>query len=72
MADLESIGHKSLAEMTTDEALEHLRQIRQNRIAPAKPRKQQSSRAKSKATVTKSAKSLTPEELVDLLTLLEE
>ena len=37
MADLESLGYKSVSEMSTDEALEVLRQIRLSRRIPDKP-----------------------------------
>lgn len=36
MADLNDLGYKSITDMTTDEAIEHLRQIRLSRRVPVK------------------------------------
>lgn len=39
MADIDDLGYKSVSEMSTDEAIEMLRQIRLNRRTPAKTKK---------------------------------
>lgn len=39
MADLNDLGYKSITDMTTDEAIEHLRQIRLSRRVPVKTTK---------------------------------
>ena len=36
MADLSDLNYKSISDMTTDEAIEHLRQIRLSRRIPVK------------------------------------
>ena len=40
MADLDSLGYKSIIDMETDEAIDTLRQIRLSRRIPDKPKKQ--------------------------------
>jgi len=47
MTDLDDLNYKSISEMTRDEAIEHLRQIRLSRRIPVK---------KSKKTTTKKKK----------------
>lgn len=39
MADLESLGYPSIIDMSNDEAIDALRQIRLSRRVPEKPRK---------------------------------
>lgn len=59
MADIDDLGYKSISEMTPDEAIEYLRQVRLSRRVPVKSRK--ASKAKStkakKAAVPKPTKS---------------
>lgn len=63
MADLEDLGYRSISEMSTDEALEHLRQIRLSRRTPTKS---------SKVTTKKSAPSakVSADQAAELLALL--
>lgn len=50
MADLDSLGYKSLTEMTVDEGIEHIRQIRLSRRIPVKkPKKTTTTKKKAKA-----------------------
>ena len=48
MADLESLKKKSISEMSPDEAIEHLRQIRLSRRIPVKKVQRSTSRAPTK------------------------
>ena len=57
MADLESLGYKSISEMTPDEAIEHLRQIRLSRRVVKK--------ATKKYTTKKAKKEKLPEVSAD-------
>lgn len=67
MANLEDLGTKSISEMTTDEAIEYLRQIRLSRRTPAKQAKK---RATKKARSKKPNK-LTATQAANLLKQLE-
>jgi len=49
MADLESLGYNSISDMSIDEALEHLRQIRLSRRIPDKKFKTTRKDVKKKA-----------------------
>ena len=65
MADLESLGRKSITDMSTDEAIDMLRQIRLSRRIPVK-KAPTSKKKKTNAPVTVSANQA--EELLKLLT----
>lgn len=70
MADLEDLGYDSISNMTQDEAIEHLRQIRLSRRVPvAKPKKATTNKAKKKAApkVSKNQASNLLKQLEDLL-----
>lgn len=69
MADLEDLGYKSISEMSSDEAIEYLRQVRLSRRVPVKTKATKSSKKTNKATAP--AK-LTSSQAADLLKLLEE
>jgi DNA-binding MurR/RpiR family transcriptional regulator len=83
MANLDTLailsGHKSVSDMTDEELREHLRRIRHERLVPAAnttPRSKKSLNA-SKARTTKSPidallRSLSPEELEEMMKMLEE
>ena len=66
MADLEDLGYKPISEMSTDEAIEMLRQIRLNRRTPAKKTKSSS----STKTKKKSAPSVNADQAAELLKML--
>ena len=51
MATIEDLGYKSISDMTTDEAIEHLRQIRLSRRTPIK-------KTSSKKTTAKASKAI--------------
>lgn len=68
MADLEDLGIKSILDMSQDERIEHLRQIRLSRRVPVKSRKSSS----TKKQKTKAIPKLNPEQAENLLKLLEE
>ena len=65
MATIEDLSEKSLSEMSVDEAIEHLRQIRLSRRTQKKPTKKASPRKKKKK------ESLTQKQAQDLLKILE-
>lgn len=67
MSDIEDLTHKSISEMTPDEAIEHLRQIRLSRRIPVKKVKKPS----SKTTKPKKTKELTADQAASLLKLIE-
>ena len=46
MADIESLGYKSISEMYLGEGVEFLAQIRANRLAPVKQPKKKTTKAK--------------------------
>lgn len=48
MADLDSLEYKSITEMTTDEAIEMLRQIRLSRRVPVRSTRTTSAKKKTK------------------------
>ena len=55
MADLEDLETKSITDMTPDEAIEYLRQIRLSRRTPEKKTKSASANAKSKQSAAAGA-----------------
>lgn len=55
MANLEDLGYKSLAEMTVDERLELIRQIRLSRRIPVKKPTKSTAKRKPKAVPTPTA-----------------
>ena len=63
MADLEDLNYRSISEIDTDEALEHLRQIRLSRRTPIK---------QSRTITKKSARSakVSADQAAELLALL--
>lgn len=66
MANLDNLGYKSITDMTTDEAIEHLRQIRLSRRVPKKATK-----AKKTALTPKlSASQLQANQAAELLKIL--
>jgi ribosomal protein L22 len=67
MADLENIEIKSITDMSPDEAIEYLRQIRLSRRVPDKKRSA-SSKAKTKQSVA--ASKITKQDAETLLKLL--
>lgn len=52
MADLDDLGYKSITEMTTDEALEMLRQIRLSRRTPVKTTRTTTAKKKTQVIVS--------------------
>lgn len=71
MADLESLNYKSITEMSVDESLERIRQLRLSRRTPDKPRKP-SKKLVKKAEKEEALGKLTPEQAAELLKLLED
>ena len=71
MTTIEDLGYKSISDMTIDEAIEHLRQIRLSRRVPVKKvsSKRSSSKPKPKPKL-KSTPNLTPEQAKKLLDLI--
>ena len=67
MADLESLPIKPISEMSTDEAIEHLRQLR---LARRIPEKKQSTATKRKISQAKSAAKISAHDAQTLLKLL--
>ena len=67
MADLNDLDIESISDMTPDEAIEHLRQIRLARRLPRKPSPASQRKKKEKALPKISA-----EQAANLLKLLEE
>jgi hypothetical protein len=69
MADLESLDTKSITDMSPDEAIEHLRQIRLSRRTPDKKK---SASTKKKISQSKAASKITASDAETLLKLLGE
>ena len=69
MANLESLDYTSISNMSVDEALEHLRQIRLSRRIPLKKTKTTRKTTKKKQTKVSSS-SMTAEEIEELLKIL--
>jgi len=67
MADLESLNYTSISDMTTDEAIEMLRQIRLSRRVPMKRAKTTRKVTKKKAEQKTDIKNLTGEQIANLL-----
>lgn len=68
MADIESLDHTSISDMSQDEAIEYLRQLR---LARRLPNKKQSTSTKKKIAQTKSASKISKAQAANLLKLLE-
>lgn len=66
MANLDDLSYKSITDMTTDEAIEHLRQIRLSRRIPKKKTKAK----KTKLTPKISTSQLSDNNAAELLKLL--
>jgi hypothetical protein len=70
MADLEDLGRQSITEMTTDESLELLRQLRLKRRTPA-PRTTPTTRVSPKQQQVKISAAINPDQAAELLKLLK-
>ena len=67
MADLDDLEYVSISDMSPDEAIEHLRQLRLSRRIPVKrPAKKTS----TKATKSRKAPDVSAEQAADLLKIL--
>ena len=69
MANLDSLGYKSIIDMETDEAIDTLRQIRLSRRIPDKPKKQ--AKETTRQTTKKVSAMLDPAMAAELLKLLK-
>jgi hypothetical protein len=59
MADLDDLGYKSITEMSVDESLELIRQIRlQRRVAATKPKKKSSKKEAPEVNANQAAELL--------------
>lgn len=67
MANLEDLKYKSISEMTTDEALEHLRLIRLSRRVPLQKSKSKSTRKVTKKAVKVPVNAMNAEQIEELL-----
>ena len=67
MANLDSLGYNSISDMSTDEAIELLRQIRLSRRTPKKKFKQKTT---SKTVAKKAAKHLDKSSINELLDMI--
>ena len=65
MADLESLDYTSISDMSTDEAIEALRQIRLSRRIPLKAKRTKTTRKVVKTNVT--PQGMTAEQIAELL-----
>ena len=70
MSTLDDLNYQSILDMSNDEAIEHLRQVRLSRRTPVKKAKA-SSGSKKKVTA-KQTPNLTPEQAKKLLQLMED
>ena len=68
MADLDSLGYKSIIDMETDEAIDTLRQIRLSRRVPDRPKK--AAKESTKTTRKKAEAAIDPNMAAELLKLL--
>jgi len=68
MADLESLGYPSIIDMSNDEAIDALRQIRLSRRIPDKPRK--AAKETTKQTTKRVAAKVDPAMAAEILKLL--
>jgi len=68
MADLDDIEIKSISDMSPDEAIEYLRQIRLSRRTPEKRVKSTSTKARNKQDIA--ASKITKDDAASLLKLL--
>jgi len=71
MANLDDLPIPSITDMTPDEAIEHLRQLRLARRTPSKPTAAVAKRREAKASAKQPPK-LSADQAADLLKLLEE
>ena len=69
MADLDDLGYTSIIDMSNDEAIDTLRQIRLSRRVPEKPRK--NSQETKKQTTKRVTAAVNPIMAAELLKLLE-
>ena len=69
MATIEDLDFKSIVDMSQDEAIEHLRQIRLSRRIPVKKAKSSTKEAKAKS---KAMPKLSPEQAKKLLEMIGE
>ena len=67
MADLNDLNIPSITDMSSDEAIEHLRQLRLSRRTP---NKKKSAATKGKIKQAKTAKKITSDQAKELLKLL--
>lgn len=70
MANLDDLGYKSISEMSPDEAIEHIRQLRLSRRVPVKSTK--ATKSNKKANKATAPAKLSSTQAADLLKLLEE
>jgi len=68
MADLESLGYPSIIDMSNDEAIDALRQIRLSRRVPEKPRK--AAKETKKQTTSRVSAAINADTAAELLKLL--
>jgi hypothetical protein len=68
MADLESLGYPSIIDMSNDEAIDALRQIRLSRRVPEKPRK--AAKETKKQTTSRVSAAVNADMAAELLKLL--
>ena len=68
MADLDSLGYPSIIDMSNDEAIDTLRQIRLSRRVPDKPRK--AAKETTKQTTKRVAAKVDPTMAAEILKLL--
>lgn len=67
MANLEDLGYTSISDMTTDEALEHLRLIRLSRRVPLKKTKSGSTQKTKKKIPKIDPQTMNADQVADLL-----
>ncbi len=71
MATIEDLDFKSLTEMSHDEAIEHIRQIRLSRRTPVTKPKKETKTAKATEARKVATKNLSPDLAKELLGMLE-
>ena len=67
MTNLEDLNYISISDMTTDEALEHLRLIRLSRRVPLKKTKAKSTRKVAKKILKVDSQPMTADQIAELL-----
>lgn len=71
MANLDSLNYPSISDMSTDEAIEYLRQIRLSRRVPVKSTKTKTtSKTASKTIAKKAVKNLDKQSINELLDMI--